>query len=181
MKTEFIENVHEIKSEKFNDKRGSFLSCFKENEELFKKVWLDKKICQINLSLTTKKGTIRGLHYQEKPYQESKLIRCLRGKVWDVVIDLRKNSKTYKKWFSLELCSSKNNAILCFLSKCSIISSNNKMGAILNFLFSNLACAKIIEISISFCSPVEEISKFLLFFLLNICIEQLFGPDTNNS
>lgn len=111
MKTEFIENVHEIKSEKFNDKRGSFLSCFKENEELFKKVWLDKKICQINLSLTTKKGTIRGLHYQEKPYQESKLIRCLRGKVWDVVIDLRKNSKTYKKWFSLELCSSKNNAI----------------------------------------------------------------------
>ena len=41
------------------------------------KVWLDKKICQINLSLTRNKGTIRGLHYQEKPYQESKLIRCL--------------------------------------------------------------------------------------------------------
>ena len=111
MKTELIENVHEIKSKIFDDKRGSFLSCFKENEELFKNVWLDKKICQINLSLTRKKGTIRGLHYQEKPYQESKLIRCLRGKVWDVVIDLRKNSKTYKKWFSLELCSSKNNAI----------------------------------------------------------------------
>ena len=111
MKIELIENVHEIKSEIFDDKRGSFLSCFKENEELFKKVWLDKKICQINLSLTRKKGTIRGLHYQEKPYQESKLIRCLRGKVWDVIIDLRKNSNTYKKWFSLELCSSKNNAI----------------------------------------------------------------------
>ncbi len=111
MKTELIENVHEIKSKIFDDKRGSFLSCFKQNEELFNKVWFDKKICQINLSLTRKKGTIRGLHYQEKPYQESKLIRCLRGKVWDVVIDLRKNSKTYKKWFSLELCSSKNNAI----------------------------------------------------------------------
>ena len=111
MRSEDIENVQEIKSEIFKDKRGAFLSCFKENEKLFNKVWVDKKICQINLSLTLKKGTIRGLHYQEKPYQEAKLIRCLRGKVWDVVVDLREYSSTYKNWFSLELCSSKNNAI----------------------------------------------------------------------
>ena len=111
MNSEFIEDVKEINSEIFKDKRGSFLSCYKENEKKYNKVWLDKKICQINLSFTHKKGTIRGLHYQKKPYQESKLIRCLRGKVWDVVIDLRNHSKTYKKWFSLELCSSKKNAI----------------------------------------------------------------------
>ena len=111
MNSEYIEGVREISTKIFNDKRGSFISCFKEDENLFKKNWLERKICQINLSMTREKGSIRGMHYQIKPFQECKLIRCLKGKVWDVVIDLRKDSKTYKQWISIELCSSKNNAI----------------------------------------------------------------------
>ena len=65
---------------------------------------------------------------------------------------------------------SKNNAYLCFSSKCSTISSNNKIGAMLNLIFSILACDSIIEIKINFCSPVEDISTFLLFFLFVISI-----------
>src|SRR3989344_6625294 len=62
-----------------------------------------------------KKGTLRGLHYQTKPYQEAKLIRCTQGALYDVIIDVRKNSPTYKKWFGVEL-SCKNYKIL-FLSE----------------------------------------------------------------
>jgi dTDP-4-dehydrorhamnose 3,5-epimerase len=62
---------------------------------------------QCNISYTKIKGTIRGLHYQKKPFEESKLIRCTKGKILDVVIDLRPTSKTYKKYEGFEL--SENN------------------------------------------------------------------------
>ena len=61
------------------------------------------------------------------------------------------------------------------------MSSNNKIGAILNLSFSNLAWDKMIDINISFCSQVEEVSKFLLSILLKISIIELFGPETDNS
>ena len=67
------------------------------------------------MAYSKKKGTLRGLHYQTKPYQEAKLIRCTQGAIYDVIIDVRKNSPTYKKWFGVEL-SCKNYKIL-FLSE----------------------------------------------------------------
>lgn len=111
MKNTFIDGVIEIDSQIFVDKRGSFLSCFKENDNLIQNSWFGRNICQVNLSTTSEKGSIRGLHYQIEPFQECKIIRCLKGKVWDVAVDLRTNSKTYKEWVSLELCSSRNNSI----------------------------------------------------------------------
>jgi dTDP-4-dehydrorhamnose 3,5-epimerase len=58
---------------------------------------------QANLSYTERKGTIRGLHYQVEPFGEVKLVRCARGAIWDVIIDLRPESSTYMQWFGVEL------------------------------------------------------------------------------
>ena len=111
MKVDYIKGLEFISSEIFKDKRGSFLSCYKEKEQKFNSIWLNRKISQINISFTKDKGSIRGLHYQEKPFEECKLIRCIKGKVWDVAVDLRKNSKTYRNWTAIELSESNTNAI----------------------------------------------------------------------
>lgn len=81
----------------FNDKRGSFSKLYSE-DFLFKKKKI--KIKQINFSLNKKRGTIRGMHYQIGKFAEEKIVTCISGKIFDVVIDLRKNSKTYLKSFS---------------------------------------------------------------------------------
>jgi len=83
------------------DERGFFARGWCENE--FKKHGLDTRILQCNLSQNKKKGTLRGLHYQASPYQEAKLIRCIKGSIFDVIIDLRSNSDTFLKWFGVEL------------------------------------------------------------------------------
>jgi dTDP-4-dehydrorhamnose 3,5-epimerase len=66
---------------------------------------------QANMSFNKKAGTIRGMHYQMAPHQESKLIRCINGSIYDVIIDLRKDSPTYKQWFGVEL-NDKNRTML---------------------------------------------------------------------
>jgi len=90
-----------IEIEKIEDERGFFGRAWCQNE--FEKHGLNPIIKQINTSLTLKKGTVRGLHYQVDPYQESKLIRCTRGKIYDVIIDLRPDSPTFMKWVGNEL------------------------------------------------------------------------------
>ena len=93
----------------FNDERGWFgrTFCKKEFEEInHKKEWV-----QMNHSYTKHKGTIRGMHYQNFPYSEIKLVRCIAGKVFDVIIDLRKNSDTFLKWVGVEL-SAENKKML---------------------------------------------------------------------
>ena len=60
-------------------------------------------VAQSNLASTRHRGTIRGMHYQLAPYQETKIVRCTRGAIWDVIIDLRPDSATYLKWFGVEL------------------------------------------------------------------------------
>jgi dTDP-4-dehydrorhamnose 3,5-epimerase len=57
----------------------------------------------MNHSYTTKKGTVRGMHYQLPPYREIKMVRCVRGKVFDVIIDIRRSSDTFRQWFGVEL------------------------------------------------------------------------------
>lgn len=89
------------------DKRGFFqrLYC----KELFNRLKLNMKVLNINNSFSKKKGTVRGLHYQIKPFQEDKLIKCIRGKLINYIVDVRKNSKTYLKHVTIELSPEKNN------------------------------------------------------------------------
>jgi len=96
-----IEKVCLIEPSKLEDERGFFARSW--DKVKFDKMGLSHEIVQCNISFSTKKGTIRGMHYQISPYEESKLIRCTRGRIFDVVIDLRENSKTYKNWISQEL------------------------------------------------------------------------------
>ena len=107
-----IEGVYEISEKIFSDTRGSFMNLFRSKENEYSKVWGSRDIAQINISKNKIKGTIRGLHYQKSPFNEAKLIRCIKGKVWDIIVDLRINSKTYAKWKYFELCADKGNSIL---------------------------------------------------------------------
>ena len=83
------------------DDRGFFARYYCEKE--FYEKNLNTKWLQINNSLSNIQGTLRGLHYQVPPNAEVKLVRCLRGAIWDVVVDLRRNSNTYGEWFGTEL------------------------------------------------------------------------------
>jgi dTDP-4-dehydrorhamnose 3,5-epimerase len=83
------------------DVRGSFQRVFCEKE--FSEERPIVPINQINLSYTKGVGTIRGFHFQYPPYSETKIITCLKGRVFDVAVDLRTNSKTFLKWFGIEL------------------------------------------------------------------------------
>jgi len=96
----------EIKS----DSRGFLTRLFCKNE--FSSINITKEFVQENLTLTKVKGTFRGFHYQPAPYSEVKLVRCIKGKVFDIVIDLRNNSKTFLKNFTIELNEEKLNMLL---------------------------------------------------------------------
>ncbi|MCX7817501.1 MAG: dTDP-4-dehydrorhamnose 3,5-epimerase family protein [Syntrophales bacterium] len=95
---------------KLGDNRG-FLSRLFCAEELSTAGWR-KPIFQINLTYTSRKGTVRGLHFQHPPYAEMKMILCLRGKVWDVALDIRSSSLTFLKWHAEILSEENNRAIL---------------------------------------------------------------------
>ncbi len=84
-----------------SDDRGWFARTFDKDE--FKKTGFDGEWVQLNHSFTNVAGTIRGMHYQLPPFAEIKLVRCIAGAVFDVIIDLRKNSATYLQWFGIEL------------------------------------------------------------------------------
>jgi dTDP-4-dehydrorhamnose 3,5-epimerase len=107
-----IDGVLELVSEPFVDTRGAFLNAFRAQEEAFMGSWGDRGIAQVNLSRNEVAGTIRGLHLQAEPYSEAKLVRCLKGKVWDLVVDLRCNSATYGQWQAVELTPELGNALL---------------------------------------------------------------------
>tara|TARA_B100000575_G_scaffold215503_1_gene176213 strand:+ start:3965 stop:4513 length:549 start_codon:yes stop_codon:yes gene_type:complete len=90
-----------INLEKKEDDRGFFARYFCEKE--FLNQGLNTKWVQVNNSESKEIGTLRGLHYQREPNAEVKLIRCIKGAIWDVVVDLRNNSETYGKWFGKKL------------------------------------------------------------------------------
>lgn len=95
---------------RLEDNRGGFSRIFCA-DELRAAGWT-KPIAQINHTSTSKLGTVRGLHYQEKPYTEMKMITCLRGEVWDVAVDLRVNSPTLMQWHSEVLTEDNRRAVL---------------------------------------------------------------------
>ncbi len=107
-----IEGMIEIIQSPFFDERGMFINLFRSKDNLFSSTWGSRDIKQVNFSRTSERGTIRGLHYQCEPFLEAKLITCLKGKVFDVVVDLRKKSKTYSKWEAVELSAKKSNSVL---------------------------------------------------------------------
>jgi dTDP-4-dehydrorhamnose 3,5-epimerase len=86
-----------------SDERGAFSRLFCEKELL--QILDHRKVVQVNHSCTKTIGAIRGLHFQQSPHAEMKLVRCLKGKVFDVAVDLRLNSPTYMHWYSQELSS----------------------------------------------------------------------------
>ncbi len=90
-----------VKIEKLSDERGFFARSWCQKE--FEDQGLISRLVQTNVSYNRKKGTLRGMHYQIAPYQECKLIRCTRGAIYDVIIDLRPDSATYKQWTGVEL------------------------------------------------------------------------------
>jgi dTDP-4-dehydrorhamnose 3,5-epimerase len=107
-----IHGVFELVSEPFVDVRGSFLNAFRAKEKYFLDSWGDRAIAQVNLSRNQAIGTIRGVHLQESPHSEAKLVRCLKGRVWDVAVDLRPDSSTYGQWQAVELTPELGNALL---------------------------------------------------------------------
>jgi len=98
-----------IELEPFQDDRGFFTRIFCRRE--FSDAGLDADFVQTNHSITHQKGTVRGLHYQHPPDMEAKVIRCIRGAVYDVAVDLRKNSPTYLRYYGVELSESNNRMI----------------------------------------------------------------------
>lgn len=96
-----LKGVYFIELEKLQDHRGYFgrLWCKKELGEHD----LNANIVQSNTSYNKKKGTLRGLHYQKTPYEETKYVRCTKGAIYDVIVDLRPDSPTFKQWLGVEL------------------------------------------------------------------------------
>ncbi|TEY07364.1 dTDP-4-dehydrorhamnose 3,5-epimerase [Campylobacter sp. US25a] len=96
-----IDGVFIVEAKPIYDERGYFERYFCVEE--FKKIGLNKPIVQINHSKTIGKGSIRGLHYQTPPFCETKIVRCLKGAIFDVAVDLRENSPTFLQYVGVEL------------------------------------------------------------------------------
>lgn len=107
-----INGVMLIKPKVFGDNRGFFMESYKKSE--FLQNGIDCEFIQDNHSKSSK-GVLRGLHYQATPKAQAKLIRCAKGKVYDVVVDMRKNSATFGKWLKVEL--SEENKHMLFIPK----------------------------------------------------------------
>ena len=89
-----------VKPKVFGDERGFFMETYKASE--FKKNGINYDFVQDNHS-KSQKGVLRGLHYQLRPMEQGKLVRCVRGRIWDVAVDIRKGSPWYGKWVAVEL------------------------------------------------------------------------------
>lgn len=99
-----LEGVYLIELEPVHDERGFFARTWCKEE--FQEHGLNPNLAQCSLSFNKKKGTLRGMHYQCEPHQEAKLVRCCAGAIYDVVLDLRRGSQTFGKWFAAELSTS---------------------------------------------------------------------------
>jgi len=96
-----LSGAYLIEPDRHEDERGSFETTFLKRE--FDVRGLDARVAQSAISFNRKRGTLRGLHYQVAPHEQSKLVRCTRGTIYDVIVDLRPDSPTYRSWLGLEL------------------------------------------------------------------------------
>jgi len=96
-----LKGAYIIELEQLEDVRGFFARSFCQKE--FEEHGLNPRVAQCNISYSKNRGTLRGIHYQSTPYEEAKLVSCIRGAIYDVIIDLRPDSTTYCQWFAVEL------------------------------------------------------------------------------
>lgn len=108
-----IKGVYIIEPAVFGDNRGWFMETY--NQKAFSDLGIDSVFVQDNMSFSATKGTLRGLHYQKEPYAQAKLVRCTRGKVVDVAVDIREGSPTYGEYVTCEL--SEENKRMFYLPK----------------------------------------------------------------
>ena len=90
-----------VAPERFDDERGFFARSWSERE--FEELGVEARFVEGNLSFNHRRGTLRGLHYQAAPHGQAKLVRCTRGRVFDVGVDLRPDSPTFRRWVGVEL------------------------------------------------------------------------------
>lgn len=96
-----LPGAYVIEPEKQGDSRGFFARVFCERE--LQQAGLESRFVQVNNSLSHRTGTLRGMHYQMAPAEEVKLVRCIRGALWDCIVDLRAGSETFGQWFAADL------------------------------------------------------------------------------
>ncbi len=96
-----LKGAYIIELEPIADERGLFARSWCQQE--FEAHGLNPNLVQCNISFNKKKGTLRGMHYQVAPHEEAKLVRCTKGAIYDVIIDLRSGSLTFKQWIAVEL------------------------------------------------------------------------------
>ena len=106
-----IAGAYRVTLEPHEDERGSFARQFCRHE--LAAVGIDFEIKQCNVSRNVHAGTLRGMHYQKEPYPEIKLVSCLKGAFYDVIVDLRKDSPTYLKWTAAEL--TEQNGVMIYI------------------------------------------------------------------
>jgi dTDP-4-dehydrorhamnose 3,5-epimerase len=104
-----LAGAYVIELEKRGDDRGFFARVFCHNE--FHQAGLSSAFVQVNNSLSTQQATLRGMHYQLPPRAETKMVRCIRGAMWDCIVDLRENSPTFGQWFA-ETLSAENRKMM---------------------------------------------------------------------
>ena len=98
-----------VKLEPHEDERGFFALSWSEKD--FAERGLESRVVECNVSFNRKKGTLRGMHYQAAPYSQVKLVRCTRGAIFDVIVDLRPTSTTFKQWLGFELSAENHHAL----------------------------------------------------------------------
>jgi len=96
-----LAGAYVIDLERIEDDRGFFARAWCQRE--FEQQGLESRLVQCNLSQNHTTGTLRGMHYQVAPHKEAKLVRCVKGRIFDVIVDLRPGSSTYLQWFGVEL------------------------------------------------------------------------------
>jgi len=96
-----LQGAFVVEMERFEDGRGFFARAWSSRE--FADKGLKPSFVESNIAYNKKKGTLRGMHYQLPPHDQVKLVRCTRGSIYDVIIDLRPGSRTFKQWFALEM------------------------------------------------------------------------------
>ena len=105
-----VGGVYAVRRHRLGDERGSLARVFCA-DELTAAGW-SGSVAQVNHSYTRRAGTVRGLHYQRPPHSEAKLVTCLRGRAWDVALDLRAGSPTFRQWCAQEISSDNCAALL---------------------------------------------------------------------
>jgi dTDP-4-dehydrorhamnose 3,5-epimerase len=104
-----LKDAFVIELETFNDERGFFSLSWSQRE--FAALNLNSTVVECNISFNLKTGTLRGMHFQTEPNAQAKLVRCTRGAIYDVIIDLRQSSETFKHWFGTELTAENHIAL----------------------------------------------------------------------